>query len=167
MPSSDTFSIQPIKEFVKRHLNGVSIDPFARNSRFATYTNDLNPNTLADYHMDAVEFLKMIADDGIKADCVIFDPPYSPRQIVECYHEAGLTPKMKDTQSARFKADCRDQIRRIVKHGGIVLNFGWNTVGHGPEFEIEELMIVCHGGDHNDTLCFSERRVSEQISMAI
>jgi len=58
MPSADTFSIPPIGDFVKRYLHSavVSVDPFARNKRWATYTNDLSPDTMAEHHMDARDF---------------------------------------------------------------------------------------------------------------
>lgn len=164
MPSRDTFSVPPIAEMVRRYLSGVSVDPFARNCSLATHTNDLNPSTSARHHMDAREFLAMLARDGVLADCVLFDPPYSPRQITECYAAAGLKAGMVDTQSGRFKRECREQIRRLIRPGGVVLSFGWNTVGMGPEFELLELLVVCHGGDHNDTLCIAERRTQEQLS---
>ena len=168
MPDADTFSIAPIRDFVRKHVSGraVVVDPFARNEvAFATVTNDLNPETFAQHHMDAVDFLTMLADKGEQADAVIFDPPYSPRQIAECYKAAGLTVTMKDTQSARFKAECRTQIRRLLKVGGVVLSFGWNTVGHGEEFRLDEVLVVCHGGDHNDTLCIAETRVAQQMRL--
>jgi 16S rRNA G966 N2-methylase RsmD len=81
MPNAETFSVEPIHNFVWKYLSQskVSIDPFARNKRWATYTNDLNPATEAEYHMDAEEFLRMLAGRGEKADLVIIDPPYSPR----------------------------------------------------------------------------------------
>ena len=55
MLNSDTFSVKPIGEFVQRYLkeSKVSIDPFARNKRWATHTNDINPKTEAEHHMDA------------------------------------------------------------------------------------------------------------------
>jgi hypothetical protein len=39
--------------FVKKYLIKVkvSVDPFARNNRWATYTNDLNPDTAAQTHL--------------------------------------------------------------------------------------------------------------------
>ena len=41
MPTRDTFDCPPIGEFVRRWLRGakVSIDPFARNKRLATWMN--------------------------------------------------------------------------------------------------------------------------------
>ena len=56
MPTSDTFDCKPIGEFVRQYLKGVSVDPFARNKRWATHTNDLNPDTRAEHHMDAESF---------------------------------------------------------------------------------------------------------------
>lgn len=70
MPNADTFSIPPIAGFVQKYLlkSTVSIDPFARNKRWATHTNDLNPETAAEHHMDAGDFLKLMAQQGVKAD---------------------------------------------------------------------------------------------------
>jgi hypothetical protein len=49
----------------------------------------------------------------------------------------------------------------VLLDNGIVLSFGWNTVGMGKKrgFEILEIMLVCHGGAHNDTICMAERRI--------
>lgn len=159
MPSSDTFSILPIKNFVGRNLCGVSVDPFARNSDLASITNDINPLTSAEYHMDAIDFLCKLKEDGTSADTIILDMPYSPRQISECYQEIGRKVTMMDTQSASLYKRVRDAVIPIIKPNGIVLSFGWNTVGMGISrgFEILEIMLVCHGGGHNDTICMAER----------
>ena len=164
MPNSDTFGVPAIGEFVARHIAGLEtvVDPFARNKRLAMWTNDINPSTSAEYHMEARAFLAMLIERGVKADAIIFDPPYSPRQVSECYAEAGLTPTMKDTQTANMKKECRELFRKIVKRGGKVLTFGWNTVGMGPGWEMEELLLVCHGGDHNDTICIAEVQNTQQ-----
>lgn len=167
MPSADTFSIPPIAAFVDRYLTGISVDPFARNSTKATYTNDLNPNTLAQRHTQASIFLDDLATEGIVADCVLFDPPYSPRQISECYTEAGLTATMESTQNALLYKNCRRRIEKILRVGGYVLSFGWNSVGFGREFELRELLLVCHGGAHNDTICLAEQRVIKQLMLPV
>ena len=159
MPSADTFTIPPIREFVLRYAGaGVIVDPFARNSRLGTWRNDLNPQTDAEHHMDAVAFLRMLGERGVMADAVLFDPPYSPRQIAECYAAAGLTPTMADTQSARFKREAREAASVLVREGGVVLTFGWNSVGMGPLWDTEEVLLVSHGGDHNDTICAAHRK---------
>lgn len=64
MPNSETFSIKPIKALIERYISGKSviIDPFANSNKYGTITNDLNPNTSAQFHIDALEFLKMQQD---------------------------------------------------------------------------------------------------------
>lgn len=164
MPNKDTFSIKPIGEFVTKYLaeSAVSVDPFARNKNWATYTNDLNPETIADYHLDAEEFVLMLAEDGVKCDLFIFDPPYSPRQISECYKGVGKTVSMEDTQSAVLYKKVRDAAMKILTPEAVVLSFGWNTVGMGIKrgFEIQEIQLICHGGAHNDTICLAEKRLT-------
>jgi hypothetical protein len=162
MPNKDTFNVLPIGDFVRRYLaeSKVSIDPFARNKRWATHTNDLNPETEAEHHMDAEAFLMHLASNGVKADLIIFDPPYSPRQISECYKSVGLEVGMKETQSALLYQRVRNAIIPICTDDAIVLSFGWNSVGMGKrhDFEQIEIMLCCHGGAHNDTICLAERR---------
>lgn len=163
MPNSDTFSVKPIGEFVQRYLaaSKVSIDPFARNKRWATYTNDLNPKTEAEHHMDAEDFLKMIAAQSVRCDLALLDPPYSPRQIRECYQEAGIKCGMKETQNAALYSRVKSAAAEVLTGDSIVLSFGWNSAGMGQKhgFEPIELMLVCHGGAHNDTICLAERRM--------
>jgi len=166
MPSADTFSVPVIRDLVQKHLRGVSVDPFARNKRWATYTNDLNPTTEAEYHMDAVEFLEMLAEKGVQADTLILDPPYSPRQVTECYADAGLKATAMDT-SANFYARMRRAARGVCKRGTVVMSFGWNSCGMGEGFSPRELLLVAHGGAHNDTICFVEEMTHEQLSLAL
>ncbi|MEM6885443.1 MAG: adenine-specific DNA methylase [Verrucomicrobiota bacterium] len=164
MPNAETFSIPDFGDIVRKYLrkSQVSVDPFARNKRWATYTNDINPNTAAEDHMEARDYLRHLIRNKITADLVIFDPPYSPRQVSEVYSEIGLTATMKDTQTAHMKKECRTLIRHICEPGSVVLSFGWNTVGMGPGWETLEILLVCHGGDHNDTICMVEQMKHKQ-----
>jgi hypothetical protein len=165
MPNSETFSVKPIGDFVQRYLSAskVSIDPFSRNKRWATHTNDLNPKTEAEHHMDAEDFLRMLAAQGVKADLIIFDPPYSPRQISECYMEAGIKCGTKETQNAALYSRVKNAMAEVLTDDAIVLSFGWNSAGMGKKhgFEQIEIMLVCHGAAHNDTICLAERRLPE------
>jgi hypothetical protein len=169
MPSANTFDIPPIRALVKGHLykSKVSVDPFARNKRWATHTNDLNPETAAEFHMDAEEFLKVLAARGVEADVVLFDPPYSPGQIVECYQAIGLAVATAGRNAELYKR-VRDAVDAVLRPGGVVLSFGWNSngMGAGRGYELEEVLIVAHGGAHNDTICTVERKVvSAQVAM--
>lgn len=75
MPNSDTFSVPPIGRFVDRWTDGLSFvcDPFARNVKVANITNDLDPDTDAMFHMDALKFLMTLRTESV--DAVIYDPP--------------------------------------------------------------------------------------------
>jgi hypothetical protein len=70
---------------------------------------------------------------------------------------------MQDTQTAALKRRCREHIARLLRTGGHVLSFGWNTVGMGAGFERVETLLVCHGGDHNDTICVVDRAVQGRL----
>ena len=163
MPNANTFTIPPIRSFVERYMRGVTVDPFARDCQLAQYTNDINPATAATHHMQAVDFIEMLHGDGVRADVVIFDPPYSPRQISECYKAAGLKAGMTDTQNAAMYSQVRARIRKICNPGATVLSFGWNSCGMGKAWRIEEIMLVAHGGAHADTICMAESLVQPRL----
>lgn len=168
MPNSETFSVPPIGDFVRAYAgrSTVSADLFARNQRLATYTNDMDLATSADFHMDAETFAQMLTGRGVKCDLVIFDPPYSPRQIVDCYRSVGLEVNRETSQSARLYRRVRDAADDLVPPGGIVLSFGWhsNGMGKGRGYAIEEILMVAHGGAHNDTICIAERKLAEHTA---
>jgi DNA modification methylase len=157
MPNSNTFSIKPIKEIINKYAFGKIIDPFANDSKIATITNDLDISHDTDYHLDATDFLKMFEDNSI--DTVLYDPPYSPRQVSECYKKLGQTVNMQTTQASYWSLQ-KEQIGRIVKQNGIVITCCWNSGGIGKKygFEIEEILLVPHGGWHNDTIVTVERK---------
>jgi hypothetical protein len=158
MPDANTFSVAPIRDLIARHMSdGLWIDPFSRYSPFAhrCVTNDLSVDIDADHHLEALDFFALFAPDSV--DGVLFDPPYSPRQISECYQQAGREVHTKDTQSS-FYGDRKDAASRLVRRGGAVLCFGWNSNGFGVGrgFDLVEVLIVAHGGAHNDTICTVE-----------
>lgn len=158
MPNSNTFDISPIKCLIKKYAFGFVIDPFANKNKFATVTNDLDPQYDTDYHEDALDFLKRFDDNSV--DTVLYDPPYSPRQVSECYTKLGKTVNMQTTQ-ASYWSNHKKEIGRIVKPNGIVITCGWNSGGVGKKygFEIIEILLVSHGGWHNDTIVVVERKV--------
>lgn len=113
MPNKNTFDIKPIKELIlSEKTKGIWIDPYANKNKIAEITNDLNPEFNTDYNLDALDFLKMFKDNSI--DGVLFDPPYSARQISECYKGFGIDTSNKTTQSS-FWSNQKKEICRIVK----------------------------------------------------
>lgn len=161
MPNKNTFDIKPIHELIKEELtDGLWIDPFANTNKLATITNDLNKDYDTDYHLDALDFMKLFDSDSV--DGVLYDPPYSPRQVSECYNNVGYNVTW-DTTKASFWGNHKKEISRIVKLGGKVITFGWNSGGIGYKygFEIERILLVPHGGWHNDTICTVEVKTHE------
>jgi len=160
MPNKNTFSIAPINHLIRHYLHGKSIDPFANINKLAMITNDIDPDYQTNYHMDAHEFVKMFDSEDI--DCVLYDPPYSARQVSEVYTKMGKTVNMETTQ-ASFWANLKQEIGRITKIGGIVIGCGWNSGGIGKKygFELIEVLLVPHGGHHNDTIVTVERKVQK------
>ena len=169
MPSKHTFLIKPITKLLREEINtGIWIDPFANDNTIKTIihnsnvvnviTNDLNPNYNTDFHMDALEFFKMFDDNSI--DGVVYDPPYSPRQVSECYKKVGYDVTKQTTQ-ASFWSKHKNEIARILKCGGKVICFGWNSMGCGINrgFEMYRVLLVPHGGNHNDTIVTVERKI--------
>lgn len=164
MPNKNTFEIAPIKSLILEEvdLTLLWIDPFASRNKIASITNDLNPVYDTEYHMDALDFLKMFDDESV--DGVLYDPPYSPRQVSECYNDVGYNVTW-DTTKASFWGNHKREISRIVKKGGKVITFGWNSGGIGFKygFEITRILLVPHGGWHNDTICTVEVKTHEPI----
>ena len=164
MPNSNTFNIKCIRKLIYKYLKPEydSIDPFANNSKIAKITNDLNPNFDTDYHLDATDFLRIFADNS--KDFVLYDPPYSLRQVSECYKNVGISVTTKTTQSS-WRTKHINEIARIIKPNGIVMCFGWNSSGIGRKrgFELIEVLLVAHGGSHNDTIVTVERKTQSKL----
>lgn len=161
MPNKNTFDIKPIhKLIVEEMTDGKWIDPFANTNTLASITNDLNPEFDTDFHLDALDFLKLFEDNSI--DGVLYDPPYSPRQVSECYSSVGFNVTQETTRSS-FWGNHKKEISRIVKPGGKVIAFGWNSGGIGNKygFTITRILLVPHGGWHNDTICTVEIKDKE------
>ena len=162
-PNKNTFHIPVINNFLRhamREIGGIWIDPFAGFYSPAHITNDLNPKTIAQHHMKAEDFVA--SEFAVGFDNVLFDPPYSPRQIKESYENVGLELTMKTTQNGLLYSSVRNALSRKLKKGAIVIGFGWNTTGFGKGrgFKLLEILIVNHGAAHNDTLVTVEEKIN-------
>lgn len=155
MPNKWTFQIKPISDLLKEEMKeGLWIDPFAGEHSPAQITNDLNPDRPTDYHLEALTFLKSFPDESV--DGVLYDPPYSQRQVKECYD--GISGSLKWDGRMTFWSKTKDEIARIIKPRGKVICFGWNSMGLGIKrgFKMNRILLVPHGGSRNDTICTVE-----------
>jgi len=141
MPNSRTFKIPSIAVLLNQELSHSwkpkTIDPFP-----------------FPYKSDALKYLKKLKSKSIHK--LVFDPPYSLRQLKEVY--AGLGRAMSYHESQHYWSDLRNEITRITAKNAKVISFGWNTIGIGVTrgFTQTRILIVCHGGHHHDTLCTVE-----------
>lgn len=160
MPNKWTFKITPIRELIERYAHDGKgwADPFAGQSQFAEYRNDLNPINNQSSKCEADVFLNEFRDGSLQG--VLFDPPYSLTQVSRSYQDIGLKFKGLENPTGGFPK-VRNAIARTIAVGGYCISFGWNTVGigKGRGFVIEEILIVCHGGNRNDTLVTVERKL--------
>jgi hypothetical protein len=158
MPNKWTFKITPIADLLAKYVGDGKgwIDPFAGETSPAECTNDID-NPKATFHEDALEFLSRLSE----AKGVLFDPPYSVEQCLRKY-----TPKFKGTAGrAEYWAKCKDEIARIIQPGGIAISFCWDSTGMGINrgFELVQILLVCHGACHNDTIVTVERKVQSNM----
>ncbi len=160
MPNKWTFQIPPIRELLNKYVgDGVGwIDPFCGNSVLAEYRNDLNPESHCKSHVLADIFC---CSQNILFEGVLFDPPYSGRQVKECYTNLNKLVHRDDT-NAYFHANVKKSIANKIKDGGYAICCGWNTNGFGKKygFELIEILLVAHGSSHNDTIVTVEKKVN-------
>lgn len=119
-------------------------DPFSNNKTIRTQgttliTNDLNPKFNSDFNMEANDFGELMCSRGNEFDLVLFDPPYSLRQLKDCYE--GVGKEMELWQSQNMWGRCKDALASCVSPGGYVISFGWSTHGFGARrgFEKQEV----------------------------
>lgn len=163
MPSKHTFQVRPLLAVINRYkMPGDKwADPFSGFFSPAEVTNDLNPDTPALFHLEAVDFLRQVTE---QVDGVIFDPPYSLTQVSKSYKDIGLKFQGKENPTGGFPK-AKDEIARIVKPGGFCVSYGWNTIGMGLKrgFIPVEYLICSHGGNRNDTLVTVEQRCGADV----
>lgn len=164
-PNKNTFLIKPIAKLLRKYVKDGKgwIDPFSGENSPAEFTNDLNEDKPTKYHMKSVEFCNIMNE---KYNGILLDPPYSPRQIKECYNGIGLICSSTDTQNSKLYGDTRKAIYKNIKLGGYAISFGWNSTGFGKNmgFEIVEILLVNHSSAHNDTIVVVEKRIQEVLA---
>ncbi len=146
----------PVQELFARYNVGAGwVDPFAGENSPAELTNDIEGRGNKS-QMDALEFLQALPDGQARG--VLFDPPYSVEQCLRRY-----TPKQGGTAGrAEYWAKCKDEIARITQPDGAVMSFCWDSTGIGKRrgFEIVEILLLCHGACHNDTIVTVDRKIT-------
>ena len=145
MPNHRTFQIIPIKKLIAEEFSDASyLDPFPFESK-----------------IDCFDFFKSIT---IRNKYGVLDPPYTKRQVSEHYKKNGGKCTGWHTSSG-WIAKVKDEMAKLIQPGGKVITFAYNTSGMGKSrgFELIRILLVCHGAEHNDTICTVERKVNEVL----
>lgn len=153
-----TFKVRPIREWVERNCEGRTLNLFAGITKLNIdeVRNDLDPEALAEYNMDALKFLRTWTEE--KFNTILLDPPYAYRKSMEMYKGIKCSP---------FK-QLKDEILNILKVNGKVITFGYhsNTMGKNRGFEVEKIALFSHGGAIHDTIASVERLIKQQDEKA-
>jgi len=141
MPNARTFTIKPIKELIQQELGDNYIDPFPFEGK-----------------VDCFDYYKTLKDNSTM--CGVLDPPYTKRQVSEHYKKNGGICTGWHTSSG-WIAKVKDEMLRVIKPGGKVITFSYNSGGMGKKrgFELTRILLVCHGAEHNDTICTVEVKI--------
>ena len=152
-----TFKSKPIKNWVESKCYGRVLNLFAGRTklRVKEIRNDVDMGMIADYHMDALDFVNSWSGD--KFDVVILDPPYSYRKSMEMYN---------NHKASRFN-QLKDAIPNILNDNGIVITFGYHSVSMGEKrgFIQDEICLMYHGGAIHDTIACVEQKVNKNIDV--
>jgi len=143
-----TFSVKPIREWAEHNCQGKTLNLFAGKTKLNIdeVRNDLDEEALADYRMDALEFLRTW--NGEKFDTILLDPPYAYRKSMEMYKGIRCSP---------FR-QLKDELPRILNNGGRVITFGYhsNVMGGNRGFRVSKICLFSHGGAIHDTIASVE-----------
>lgn len=150
-PKRYTFEQPRLKQWVESWCSGRVLNLFAGRVLLDVDETrvDMDPEMPAQFHMDAYEFVTGYT--GEPFDTVVLDPPYNLRKAREKYdgRYIGLFTKTKN------------ELSRIIAPHGRVITLGYDTVGMSASrgFAKIAVCVICHNGDHNDTLGLVEEKV--------
>ncbi len=154
-PKRYTFQQPKLKRWVELWCEGRVLNLFAGEVELnANETRvDIDEDMNADYYMDAYEFINKWDGDPFKT--VVLDPPYNVRKSREKYDGDWIGSYTK----------IKNELNNILKTNNIAISLGYSTVGMSDKrgYDKKAICLVCHGGDHNDTIGLVEKKTQVGI----
>jgi hypothetical protein len=154
-PARYTFEMPKLKSWVESWCTGKTLNLFAGKTLLSIdeYRVDSDKDMPADYHGDAADFVETT---DMRFQTVILDPPYNLRKSREKYQGRYIGSLTK----------IKRNLPRILDIGGRIISLGYDTVGISNRngFKKLAIVVVCHGGDHNDTLGVVEEYYQPSLS---
>ena len=144
-----TFESPKIKKWVEENSKGKCLNLFAGKTKLNLdeIRNDVDKTMLADYHKDAVDFVKEWK--GKKFNTIILDPPYAYRKSMEMYN---------GNKASRFKI-LADLIPNILEENGKVIVFGYHStfLSKKRNATLKKLCVFAHSGSQHCTIGIIEQ----------
>jgi hypothetical protein len=145
-----TFKSTPVRIIVEKLAEGRTLNLFAGKTKLNIdeVRNDLDPTMNAEYHLDAYDFVTQYK--GEPFNTVLLDPAYSIRKSIELYH---------GNKMSKFNA-IKNTLSALLTDRGLVITFGYHSISMGATrgFQLERVIILCHGGATHDTIISVERK---------
>ena len=151
-PRKWTFEQPQLKKWVEQHCEGNVLNLFAGKIKLNVleYRVDISPEFNPDWCGDAYEFVKNSIGKK-QFSTIILDPPYNLRKSREKYggKYVGSFTKIKNL------------LPQILSRNGTIITLCYDTVGMSKSrgFEKIAICVICHNGDHNDTICVVEEYI--------
>lgn len=151
-PRKWTFEQPKLKKWVEHWCKGKVLNLFAGKTKLNVkeYRVDSSSEFTPNYLGDAYYFITHIPKI-LKFDTIILDPPYNLRKSREKYNGKyiGSFTKIKNL------------LPKLLNDGGRIIILGYDSVGMSRSrgFKKIGLCLVCHGGDHNDTIGLVEEMI--------
>jgi hypothetical protein len=147
-----TFRDPAPKEVAERYLEGETLNPFAGEVELdhtgQVHRNDIDPDRNAEYHMDAVEFVRRYEPSSIGS--IVHDPPWSEHQAESTYsqNELGNIQELVE------------EYHRVLVDGGRVIHLGYTTtcMPGRLEYDREAVHVVQPFGRRNAYLITVDRK---------
>jgi hypothetical protein len=153
-PARWTFDQPKLKEWVENWCIGRVLNLFAGKNRLLV--NEFRVDISEEYHPDSIcDAFDFVALTEEKFDTILLDPPYNLRKAREKYNGKYIGSLTK----------IKNELPRILKTGGRVITLGYDSVGMGNcrGFSKIACCLVCHFGDHNDTIGLVEKYIQPEL----
>ena len=153
-PKKWTFEQPKLKEWIENNCKGKVLNLFAGKTKLNV--DEFRVDISDEHNPDLViEAYKFVTTTNMRFDTIIFDPPYNLRKSREKYGEGryiGSLTKIKN------------ELSRILNDNGIIIHLGYDSVGMGKTRGYNKIGIclICHNGDHNDTICLIDKKSSQK-----
>jgi len=151
-----TFQAPKLLRFVVSQCRGKTLNLFAGKTTLCgvdEFRVDVDPDMpQLDYVGDCFDFLQGCKEEF---NTVVLDPPFNIRKSREKY-EGRWMGAFRRVKEALL-------VPGVLASDARVITLGYDTVGMSASRGFKKLAvcIVCHSGDHNDTLCLVEERDSK------